>query len=147
MDDEKPVRDIMGSMLNFMGYQVDFAKEGKELLDIYNQCLEKQEKIRFLIMDLTIPGGMGGKETMAKLKEIDPDVNVIVSRGYSNDKILSKYKEYGFCGVLSKPFRIEEVNEVITQIETNNCKIPKVSNSYTERGIGTNYPSKYSELI
>ena len=69
-----------------------------------------------VIMDLTVPGGMGGKETMEKLLEIDPSVTAIVSSGYANDPIMSNYKQYGFSGVVPKPYKIEDVNKVLKDL-------------------------------
>ena len=71
-----------------------------------------------VIMDLTIPGGMGGKETIKKLLEIDPKAKVIVSSGYSNDPILAEYREYGFRGVVSKPYTVQKLSETIRQVIT-----------------------------
>lgn len=66
-----------------------------------------------MILDLTIPGGMGGKETIRKLLEINPEVKAIVSSGYSNDPVLANYRDYGFCSVVSKPYRIKELREAL----------------------------------
>ena len=67
-------------------------------------------------MDLTIPGGMGGAEAIAKLLELDPGVRAIVSSGYFNDPILTDYEKYGFSGVISKPYRVSELSEVVEEV-------------------------------
>ena len=67
-------------------------------------------------MDLTIPGGMGGKETVIEIFKIDPEAKVIVSSGYSNDPVMSDYKSYGFSGVVSKPFKMQELSSVLNKI-------------------------------
>jgi DNA-binding NarL/FixJ family response regulator len=70
-------------------------------------------------MDLTIPGGMGGKEAIQRLQEIDSQVKAIVASGYSNDPVMAHYSDYGFKGVISKPFLINELNEVIHKVLSN----------------------------
>jgi len=115
MDDEKKIRDVAGEMLSVLGYESDFARDGAEALDMYIQNLEEGKPFDLVIMDLTIPGGMGGKETIKRLLKIDPKVKAIVSSGYSNDPVMSYYREYGFSGVVSKPYKIEELAEVISK--------------------------------
>ncbi len=113
MDDEELIRNIVGQLLVHLGYQVEFAADGTEAIDIYRSALEEGRKFDAVIMDLTIPGGMGGKETMEKLLVIDPDIKAIVSSGYSNDPVMSRYKDYGFSGIARKPFDIKEISEVL----------------------------------
>ncbi|MBA4390850.1 MAG: hybrid sensor histidine kinase/response regulator [Syntrophus sp. (in: bacteria)] len=111
MDDEDSIRDIVGDILNFHGYEVDFAKNGEEAILLY------QENVYgVVILDLTIPGGMGGKETMKELLRIDPHVKAIVSSGYSSDPIMSDYRQYGFRGVMAKPYKLEELGEVVQRV-------------------------------
>jgi two-component system, cell cycle sensor histidine kinase and response regulator CckA len=82
-------------------------------LNLYREAREAGIPYAVVFMDLTIPGGMGGKVTMKKLLEIDPDVKGVVTSGYSNDPILAHYREYGFCGVVVKPFTVDEISEVL----------------------------------
>jgi DNA-binding NarL/FixJ family response regulator len=87
---------------------VDFARNGEEAIALY------QERAYDVVMlDLTIPGGMGGKETIKELLKIDPNVKAIVSSGYSSDPIMGEYQQYGFKDVIAKPYGIEELGEVI----------------------------------
>lgn len=116
MDDEEFVRNVSGDILTALGYEVDFARDGKEAIDIYGKEAKKGKPFDLVIMDLTIPGGLGGKEAVVKLHEIDPDAKIIVSSGYSVDPIMSDYKKYGFCGVINKPYNANQVSEVVGSI-------------------------------
>ncbi|MDD5223664.1 MAG: PAS domain S-box protein [bacterium] len=116
MDDELMVQKVTGRMLKQIGYEVEFAKDGQEAIEIYQKAGESSHPFAAVIMDLTIPGGMGGKIAVQKLIEIDPQVKVIVSSGYSNDPIMSDPRKYGFRGVIAKPYRFEEMAEVIKQV-------------------------------
>lgn len=113
MDDEKSVRLIAKDMLTYLGYEVDTSVDGDETITMYKAAMEANSPYGAVILDLTIPGGMGGKETVKKLQEIAPDVNAIVSSGYSNDRIMSEYYKYGFSGVITKPYRINDIGDVL----------------------------------
>lgn len=117
VDDEEMIRDVTGRILKHMGAgDVLMAGDGKEAVHIYQQSRINGNEIDAIIMDLTIPGGMGGREAMAELYKIDPDVRVVVSSGYASDPTLSDYKAYGFKGVLVKPYKIQELDTVLTDI-------------------------------
>lgn len=115
MDDEEIIRDVLSSMLEFLGYEVEFSLDGQDALDKYREAMQRDKRFDAIIMDLTIPGGKGGKEAIHDLREIDPGVRAIVSSGYSNDPVMSNFTEYGFTGVVKKPFKIEELDEVLDQ--------------------------------
>ena len=87
-----------------------------ETLEKFKQAKEADNPYDVVIMDLTIPGGMGGKETLVELRKIDPQVMAIVSSGYANDPIMANYKEYGFAGVVPKPYRIEELSVAVQKL-------------------------------
>ncbi len=116
MDDEATIRKIVGRLLENIGYQVDYAEHGAEAIDKYQKSMASNEPFDALIMDLTIPGGMGGKEAILKLLEIDPQVKAIVSSGYSGDPVMADYKKYGFTGVISKPYKLEELGKALQRI-------------------------------
>jgi signal transduction histidine kinase len=120
MDDKEIVRDVAGKMLELIGYEVDFAKDGIEAIETYKKAREGGCPFDAVIMDLTIPGGMGGKEAIKKLKEIDPEVLAIVSSGYSDDDIMAEFREYGFSGVVAKPYSIKELGEIVDRVIRKN---------------------------
>ena len=116
MDDEEVILKVVGEMLKYFGYQVTLARDGAEAIRHYQQAMEAREPYDAVVMDLTIPGGMGGPEAMAYLREIDPGVRAIVSSGYYNDPIMADYESYGFCGVVRKPYRFEELKQVLSGV-------------------------------
>lgn len=116
MDDDEMVRHVSGNMLEFMGYQVVHAVDGREAIELYRAGYEAGKPIDIVIMDLTIPGGMGGQEAVGEILDIDPKAKVIVSSGYSNDPILADYKKYGFRAAVVKPFDMKDLNAVIKQV-------------------------------
>ena len=116
MDDELAIREMLKKTLEFLGYEVESTKDGLETIEKYKIAIKNNKPYDCVILDLTIPGGMGGKETMAKLLKIDPKVNTIVSSGYSNDPIIGNYKKYGFKGVVTKPFKIEELSKILNTV-------------------------------
>lgn len=115
MDDEEVVRITAGQILKSLGYKVDYAKDGSDAIRVYKKAMET-EPFDVVIMDLTVPGGMGGMEAIEKLIEIDPDVKAIVTSGYSHDPIMANFKEHGFSGVITKPYMVEEFNAVIRRV-------------------------------
>ena len=116
MDDEETVLEIATEMLSHLGYEAVCAREGREALEIYMAEKAAGNPFAAIIADLTVPGGMGGKEMIELLRELDPEIKVIVSSGYSNDPILSEYRSHGFSGVICKPYRVEEVSKVMAEM-------------------------------
>ena len=116
MDDEQIIRDLSEEILRSLGYEVELAKNGAEALAKYQQALDAKRPFDVVIMDLTIPGGMGGKETIQKLRNIDPLVKGIVSSGYSNDPIMADYAAYGFKGVITKPYSVESFSRSLSDV-------------------------------
>lgn len=113
MDDDPAVADIAILMLEHLGFEGDWAEDGAEALQRYAAATEKGESYRAVIMDLTVPGGMGGLEAVRLLKERDPTAIVFVSSGYSNDPVMADHRDYGFDGVLSKPYLYEDIARVL----------------------------------
>ena len=113
MDDEQTIRNLITLMLNRLGYDVLTAAHGEEAVESYLKAEASGAPFDAVIVDLTVPGGMGGKQVMEELRRFRPDVRVVVSSGYSNDPIMSNYKEHGFCGVAAKPYNLEELSAVL----------------------------------
>jgi len=116
MDDEYLLRDILCEHLKILKYEIEAAEEGLEAIRLYKDACELSKPFDAVIMDLTIPGGMGGKETIKRLLEIDPGVKALVSSGYANDPIVANYKEYGFKDVIAKPYEISELDEILQKV-------------------------------
>lgn len=116
MDDEEIIREVAAAILGHLGYSALVCCDGSEAIELYRQALAIKEPFAAVIIDLTIPGGMGGEETMKKLREIDMGVVGIVSSGYYNDPILSNYRDYGFSGIMLKPYSIGDLGKVLHEL-------------------------------
>ncbi|PAW83395.1 MAG: hypothetical protein B9S33_13950 [Pedosphaera sp. Tous-C6FEB] len=116
MDDEDLIRELAQTALEFLGYQVDGVADGEACIQAYTTARAENRPYAVVIMDLTIPGGMGGKEAIQRLREIDPQVRAIVSSGYSHGPEMANHKQHGFCGMVSKPYKVEELAREITAV-------------------------------
>jgi len=116
MDDEKLVRDVAKTVLKRDGDEILEASDGREALEIYQRHMKIGKPFDLVIMDLTIPGGMGGKETIEKLLKVDPGAKVIVSSGYSTDPIMANYRDYGFFDVLPKPYELGKLTQLVREV-------------------------------
>ncbi len=116
MDDEKYIRDLASEMLNAMGYKVTTAIDGAEAIEVYQEAMHSGQPYDVVIIDLTVPGGMGGKETIQKLKVIDPEARVIISSGYSSAPIMTDFEKYGFRGAIAKPYEAIEFSSVLHEV-------------------------------
>ena len=114
MDDEEMIRDLAWAMLTELGYQVRTCSDGGEAVELYRGSRAAGTPLSAVIMDLTIPGGMGGKEAARRILEIDPGARLIVSSGYSNDPVMSDYQSFGFCATLVKPYCAREIARVLS---------------------------------
>jgi signal transduction histidine kinase/CheY-like chemotaxis protein len=113
MDDEELIREAAGEVLQHLGYTVVTAGDGDKAVEIYTEALAKGEPFDVVILDLTIPGGMGGKKTLSRLKEIDPHVKAVICTGYADDPVAVGFKDYGFCGAVTKPYTVEQLSTVL----------------------------------
>jgi len=114
MDDESIIRDVVCEMLELLGYKATQVADGSEALALYDARQKEGAGFDAVIMDLTIPGGMGGVEAVKKLLAIDPLARVIVSSGYSGDSVLENYQALGFCNIASKPYQLQELAQVLS---------------------------------
>jgi len=118
MDDDEAVREVAEGILNSIGCEIALARDGTEALELYLKASEAGRPFDVVILDLTVSGGMGGMETIRRLMEIDKEVKAIVSTGYSNDPVMADHRKFGFMGALSKPYKLQELNEVLSQVIT-----------------------------
>jgi len=116
MDDDTTLRITLSKTLQQLGYDVELARDGAEAIRLYSHAMKYGKPFDAIIMDLTISGGMGGKEAIGKLIEIDPDVRAIVSSGYSDDSLMANFRQYGFCALITKPYEIEELHEILNSV-------------------------------
>jgi PAS domain S-box-containing protein len=116
MDDEEIIREMLSRMLSLAGYRVEVSKDGAEAVAKYAETKSLGQSFDAVILDLTVPGGMGGKEAIKKLLEIAPDVKAIVSSGYSTDPIMADFKKYGFSAVVTKPYSVGELERTLRSV-------------------------------
>jgi len=116
MDDDDAVREVLAESLVTLGYTVAEAADGDAMLEAYQQAQRVDKPFALVIMDLTIRGGKGGKEAMEELLVLDPAARAIVSSGYATDPIIANYRDYGFAGMVVKPYRLADLQAVIAQV-------------------------------
>ncbi|MFH0822421.1 MAG: PAS domain S-box protein [Pseudomonadota bacterium] len=116
MDDEEMIRDVVGEMISLLGYDVVLAKDGSEVIELYTAALDSSAPFDAVVMDLTVPGGMGGREAMKILLEGDPEIRAVATSGYSTDPVMQDYRAYGFSGVLVKPFNVKELGDALRDV-------------------------------
>ena len=115
MDDEEAICRIIGLMLTRLGFECECVGSGEAALERYAAAMRAGQPFSAVILDLTIPVGMGGAEAAERLRALDPQVCAIVSSGYSRDPYVVSYKEKGFRGVISKPFRLQDVESALRE--------------------------------
>ena len=116
MDDEELIRQMAKEMLSKMGHKSLMAEGGSQAVELYKQSKNSASPVDVVIMDLTIPGGMGGKAAVKKLLDFDPEAKVIVSSGYSNDPVMADFFQYGFHAAIVKPFKFQQLYDVIAEV-------------------------------
>jgi CheY-like chemotaxis protein len=121
MDDDEMILDATGRMLRHLGYAADCARSGQEAVSLYRAARDRGRPFDAVIMDLTIPAGMGGKDAFAALRELDPNVTAIVSSGYADEPVLADHRRHGFAGALPKPYTLRELGEVLHESLARRC--------------------------
>ncbi len=116
MDDDPNVLQLLSESLRYLGHKSETARDGNEAIMKYQEAMKDGQPFDAVIMDLTIPGGMGGREAAARLLETDPRAKIIVSSGYSKDNTITNYKQYGFCASLPKPYKLETISRVLLSV-------------------------------
>ena len=115
MDDDAAVAEVSQMMLDALGYSADIAETGSDAIGRFQHAEDAGIPFDVVILDLTIPGGMGGREAVGHIREIRSDTRVFVASGYSDDPVLSRFEEYGFDGVLSKPFTLADLRNTLAK--------------------------------
>ena len=116
LDDEARIRQLVGDLLSRLGYDWECVADGHEALQAYRRARIEGRAFDAVIMDLTVPGGMGGQEAAARILELDPEARTIVCSGYSDDPVMAQFRDYGFRGVVAKPYDIAELSRVLAQV-------------------------------
>lgn len=116
MDDERVIRDMVVQMLNTRGYETVTATNGDESIELYREARDSGTPFDVVILDLTVRGGMGGKDAVLKLIEMDASIKAIVSSGYSDDPIMSDFRRYGFMAAVPKPYTIKGLDDALQKL-------------------------------
>jgi CheY-like chemotaxis protein len=116
MDDEEIVRLVARHMAEELGYEVSLAENGEQAIEMFLEAMAANRPFDVVILDLTVRGGMGGKDTLTKMAALEPSVRAIVSSGYSSDDILSHYKDFGFQNILIKPYEAETLGRMLHEL-------------------------------
>lgn len=128
MDDEEMVLDVAAEMIKSLDYEVVTARNGEETLALYGEALRQGGRFAAVIMDLTVVGGSGGRETIGRLRELDPSAVVLVSSGYSNDPVMAEYDQYGFDGVITKPYTLASLSRSLKDATSSTGKAKEEMN-------------------
>ena len=119
--------DLLKTMLEHLGFEAGVAFNGEQAIELYAEAMEKDHVWDVLILDLTVKGGMGGRDTLSKLLYLDPNVKAVVSSGYSNDPIMSDYQSYGFKDILGKPYALDQLKQVLNRVLSGETTQPSPS--------------------
>ncbi len=116
MDDEQDVREIAVRMLTWLGYEAEAVADGRQAIMRYTDARSGSRPFDVVMMDLTVPGGMGGLEALSELRQIDPAIRAIVSSGYSENPVMADFAQFGFRGVLAKPYKLAELRVAVEKV-------------------------------
>ena len=116
MDDDRFIRDILGRMIDRLGCRSSLAADGNEAIFLYQEAMDSGHPFDAVIMDLTVPGGMGGKDAVRRILRVDPEATVVVTSGLPNDPILTEYQRFGFRGSVAKPFTFDQIAETLASV-------------------------------
>jgi CheY-like chemotaxis protein len=133
MDDEQVIRTVGSEMLKALGYDAVCTRDGAEAVEYYRIAKEAGEAYDAVILDLTIPGGMGGKEAVSQILALDPSAAVIVSSGYSNDQVMAQFRHYGFIGAVCKPYQLQDLGAVLREVLTGQASGSEQSTGTADR--------------
>ncbi|NLV17739.1 MAG: response regulator [Syntrophomonadaceae bacterium] len=123
MDDQESVRNTLGRMVTHLGYVVEYARDGMEALEKYQRNLVAKQPFNAVIMDLTVPGAMGGREATQRILNLDNEAKVILTSGYANDMLMEDFAAYGYCEAIPKPYSMDSVIKALTEIMIQDKKI------------------------
>jgi two-component system, cell cycle sensor histidine kinase and response regulator CckA len=118
MDDERLILNLASNMLEYLGYSTTTCTKGEEAIELYRSAKESNSPYLAVIMDLTVFGGMSGKDAAQQLIQIDPFVRLIVSSGYSDDPVMANYKDFGFCLSLPKPYTLSDLTMILASLHS-----------------------------
>ncbi len=116
VDDEKTIRDLLSNILTSIGYEVDCVPDGSEAIETYQHAHAERRPYSAVILDITIPGGLGGLEVLEPLRAIDPQAKVLISSGYANNPVMANFQQYGFNGVIAKPYTVQRLHDVLQHV-------------------------------
>jgi CheY-like chemotaxis protein len=113
MDDEEAARRLAFNMLEYLGYDGEIVDSGNAAVERFARALQQGHPFDVVILDLIVPGGVGGKEAVARLAAIDPSVKAIVMSGYAQESTMTDYRDHGFQAAISKPFTLQELSATL----------------------------------
>ena len=119
LEDEPSVSRVLARMLQKLGFESEVTSRGEQTIEVYEKALAEERPFQVVILDLTVPGGMGGEETIKRLLSLDPGVKAIVSSGYSDGDVIAEHKKFGFQGLLTKPYGIGKLRETLGEVLAN----------------------------
>jgi two-component system cell cycle sensor histidine kinase/response regulator CckA len=116
MDDEEHIRKMTEALLTRLGLDVTAVRDGDEAVQRYTEACRADRPYDLVMMDLTVPGGKGGRDAMQEILQVNPTARGIVSSGYSSDPVMANFRSHGFCGMLAKPYRISELSRTLREV-------------------------------